>query len=248
MKRGETIIPISIDLSARRVFLTLVVIITALVTASTIAGAVLYFLDLGESGFRMVQLFWIDSELNIPTWYSTLTLLVSALLLGLIARMRRGEGDPYSTHWRVMAFIFVFLALDEGAAIHERTVGPVRWVLERSPLPSTTFLEVGPAWVVLGALFVLVFVFAFLKFLLHLPARIRNLMFLSGAIFVTGALGFEILSHSHAVVHGQENAVYALLATVEETLEMLGIALFIYTLLLHISGIAPRFHLTIRDC
>ena len=239
--------PISIDLSARRVFLTLVVIIIALVTASTIAGAAWYFLDLGESGFLMVQLFWIDSELNIPTWYSTVTLLASALLLGLIAKMRRRDGDPYSTHWTVMAFIFVFLALDEGAQIHERMVGPVRWVLERSPLPSSTFLEVGPAWVVLGALFVLVFVFIFLKFLLHLPARIRNLMVLSGAIFVTGALGFEILSHSHAVVHGQENAVYALLATVEETLEMLGIALFIYTLLLHISTIAPRFQLTIRN-
>jgi hypothetical protein len=238
-------VPISMELSPRKVLLTLVLIIAALVTASTIAGAAWFFLDLGESGFLLVQLFWIDSEANIPSLYSFATLLASALLLAFIARVRRRDGDPYSTHWGVMAFIFVYLAFDEGASIHERTVGPVRWLLEQTPLPSSNFLEVGPAWIVLGALFVLVFVLAYLKFLLHLPPRVRNLMVLSGAIFVAGALGLEILSHSHAVVHGQENAVYALLATAEETLEMLGIALFIYTLLLHISTVAPRFQVTI---
>ena len=239
--------PISIEFSPRKILLTLVLVIGVLVAASTAAGAAWYFLDLDEAGFRLVQLFWIDSEGNIPTLFAFATLLSAALLLAFIARLRRQAQDRYSRHWAVMAWVFVYLALDEGAAIHERTVEPVRWLLNQTSLPSIEFFEIGPAWIILGAVFVLVFAFSYLRFLLHLPARTRYLMILSGVIFVTGALGFEILSHSYAVTHGQENAVYALLATVEESLEMLGIALFLYTLLLHIGSIAPSFAVTIRE-
>jgi hypothetical protein len=237
--------PILLELSPRKILLTLVLVIGILVTASTIAGAAWYFLDLGEGGFRLVQLFWVDSEANLPSLYAFATLLSSAALLMVIARLERRAGSRYSTHWKTMALIFIYLAFDEGASIHERTVEPVRWLLQKTPVPSSEFLEVGPAWIVLGGLFVLVFALSYLKFLLHLPARVRNLMILSGLIFVTGALGFEILSHGHAVVHGQENALYAMLATIEESLEMLGIALFIYTLLLHIRSIAPQFEVAI---
>jgi hypothetical protein len=44
----------------------------------------------------------------------------------------------------------------------------------------------------------------------------------------------------HAVKHGQENAVFAILVTIEETLEMLGVAVFIYALLCQLESRVSR--------
>ena len=69
-----------------------------MVIASTIEGAAWYFLDLDEGGFRLVQLFWVDSEANVPSLYAFATLLSSAALLMVIARLERRAGSRYSTH------------------------------------------------------------------------------------------------------------------------------------------------------
>jgi len=237
-----------IRISPRRTFQVLVLIILGLTAASTIAGAAWYFFDLSDAGFAMVQLFWLDSEANIPTLYASITLLISGLLLGVIAVARGRKNDRYAVHWGVMAFIFVLLGVDEGAAIHERLGNLAQSALSESPLITDTFIGHGPTWIVGGVVFVLLFVAAYTRFLLNLPARTRNLMILSGAVFVTGALGFEILSHMHAVAHGtQETAMYALLATIEEFLEKLGIALFIYTLMSYIASQAGTVTFALED-
>lgn len=236
---------LSIAISPRRTLLALLVVIVGLVVTSTIAGALWFFLDLGESGFLIVQLFWVDSEANLPTLYSTFTLLIASCLLGVIAIAKRREAAPYAGHWGVLALVFTYLAADEGARIHERAVTSVHELLNDVPALTGRFFEIGPVWVVAAIPLVLVFAVLFLRFLLHLPGRIRNLMILSGAVFVAGAVGFEILSHLHAVVHGQETATYALLATIEEFLEMVGVALFIYTLLSYIGSIAPEVEVRI---
>ena len=57
----------------------------------------------------------------------------------------------------------------------------------------------------------------------------------SGAIFTSGAIGFELIGGYHAEIHGRENIAYALITTGEELLEMFGVALFIYGLLHYIS-------------
>jgi hypothetical protein len=231
---------LSITISPRKVLVTLVVVILGLVVASTAAGGFWYVFDPGDAFFPFVQLFWVDSELNVPTLFSVLLLLAAAGLLAVIAIAGRRDRAPYTRHWGALAAIFAVLGFDEGTSIHERTVEPVRMLLEGMSVPTGRFIDEGPAWVVLGAVVVIGFVAAYARFLLHLPARIRNLMVLSGATFVTGALGIEILSHMYALEHSQETAVYALLATFEEGLEMLGIALFTYTLLLHLHLKADR--------
>lgn len=236
---------VTVGLSPRAVLLTLIVVIGVLITASTLAGSALYFLDLGESGFLLVQLFWVDSESNLPTLYSCISLLVSAFLLGFIA-IRMSQREPYRARWVLMSAIFVYLALDEGARIHERSEEPVRALLQLAHVPTSDFLEKGPVWVAVGILAVAVFVIWYTPFMIHLPARIRNLMILAGGLFLTGALGFEIVSHLHAVVHGKETVTYALLATTEELLEMLGIAVLIYTLLLYIGSHTERIEVRIE--
>jgi hypothetical protein len=57
------------------------------------------------------------------------------------------------------------------------------------------------------------------------------LFFVSGSLFVLGAIGFELIGGQHADMYGTNNITYEIITTCEELLEMLGIALFIYTLL-----------------
>jgi hypothetical protein len=57
------------------------------------------------------------------------------------------------------------------------------------------------------------------------------LFLVSGSIFVSGAIGFELLGGRQAELYGKDNVLYCFFYTCEELLEMLGVAVFIYTLL-----------------
>ena len=70
-----------------------------------------------------------------------------------------------------------------------------------------------------------------LKQLLSLPRRTGLMFALSGVIFVTGAVGVEMISAHYDRLLGRQNWSYTLCYTLEETFEMLGPALFIRTAL-----------------
>ncbi len=92
-----------------------------------------------------------------------------------------------------------------------------------------------------------IFVIAYLKFLIGLPKRIMVLFVVSGLIFVSGAIGFELLGGRHAELYGTSDLVYTIYYTCEELLEMLGIATFIYTLLSYITSQFTFLTLTIKE-
>ena len=85
----------------------------------------------------------------------------------------------------------------------------------------------------------------FLPFLLRLPSRTRNLFALSGIVYVGGAIGVEMLSASQADLNGEDNLAYALIVTLEELCEMVGVVLFLHALLDHLhtllAGVRVRF-------
>lgn len=58
-----------------------------------------------------------------------------------------------------------------------------------------------------------------------------NLFVLSGITFVAGAIGFELIGGREAELFGSNNLTYSLYYTCEE---MLGVVIFIYTLLTYI--------------
>jgi hypothetical protein len=84
---------------------------------------------------------------------------------------------------------------------------------------------------------------------------VRNRIFLSGAIFVTGAIGFEILGSGIDERLGETailtNLSYQIFMTTEESLEMLGIVMFIHTLLSYLNqyhGVREiMIHLPVRQ-
>lgn len=70
---------------------------------------------------------------------------------------------------------------------------------------------------------------------MSLSKRIRNLFAISGTTFVTGAIGFELLGGRQAFLYGRDNLTFAFLYTCEESLEMVGIGIFIYALLIYLA-------------
>jgi len=75
----------------------------------------------------------------------------------------------------------------------------------------------------------------FLRFLLRLPSRNRNLFLFAGALYVGGCIGIELIGGSYDQAHGYENLTYNLISTVEEGLELAGLIAFLYGLLTYLG-------------
>jgi hypothetical protein len=178
--------------------------------------------------FGLIDLFNLNNENNLPTFFSALLLLVCSLLLFVIASFRKSAGQP-AGYWLGLALIFLFLSIDEDASIHEVLIVPLRTMLEVS----------GPfyyAWVIPYGLVVLAIGVAYIPFLFRLPRDIRRLIVIAGSLYVSGALGVELIEGWYYAAHDEtEDLVYELLVTFEESLEMLGTIVFCYALLLFLA-------------
>ncbi|MEO0438443.1 MAG: hypothetical protein AAF098_16205 [Pseudomonadota bacterium] len=170
----------------------------------------------------LVPLFSFNAEANIPTLFSSLMMLVSSALTLRIWWEYLHTDGPH-VPWLGLTIVFVFLAVDEFASLHERLTGIVRGTLDTSGLLFY-------AWVIPYGLAVGIFALAYARFLYRLPRHIMWLFIASGSIFISGAIGMELLGGRHEDLYGNGTLMYSMLFTLEEVLEMVGIALYIYAL------------------
>jgi len=91
------------------------------------------------------------------------------------------------------------------------------------------------AWVIPYAIGLIAILLVYSKFLLSLNRKILILFILSGAIFVSGAVFMELFEGNYVDSHGFSDIYYLVFVPIEETLEMIGLSLFIYTLLLYLE-------------
>lgn len=178
-------------------------------------------------GYRAdwMTLFNLDRELNFPTWYSALMIGFCAVLLKIIALGKKQQSDRYTPDWQLLSLIFCWLGIDEVVSIHEILIIPE--ISEAFNLPW--FLH--SMWVIPGTIFVLWFAKRYLKFLHHLPLKSRRYFWLAALSYIGGALIMEMIGSYFAEAYGQQRLTYALIATLEEVMEMTGIVVFIYGLL-----------------
>lgn len=186
-----------------------------------------------------MKLFNLDRELNFPTWYSALMIGFCSIMLKIIARGKKQQSDRYSRDWQLLSFIFFLLAIDEVLSIHEILIIPE--VSEALRLPW--FLH--SMWVIPGMVFVGWFVKRFWKFSRHLPLKSQRHFIVAGLTYVGGALLMEMIGSYLAESQGQQHLPYALVATVEEVMEMIGIIIFIYGLLYYLSQWAKQLNLQV---
>jgi hypothetical protein len=187
-----------------------------------------------------LDLFNLDRELNFPTWYSALMIGFCAILLRIIATGKKQQGDRYSQDWRLLSTIFIWMAIDEIVSIHEILIIPQ--VSDALKLPW--FLH--SMWVIPGIFFVAWFVRRYGKFVNHLPAKSKQHFTIAACLYIGGALVMEMVGSQFAESIGQQNIVYALIATVEEILELNGIIMFIYALLYYLSQWSNQLELQIE--
>ena len=215
-----------VPINPKTIFITLLILIICLLIANLIGIVATYFFEYDDAG-GWVALFDFDTEKNIPTFYSSLALMLCSVLLLIIFIKQRKPGYPH-LHWLGLAVIFLFLSIDEAISIHERSIEPLREILGTSGLLYY-------AWVIPYSLGLIVLLALYFGFLLNLPKKIRDLFILSGVVFVSGALGIEMIGGLYTELHGTNNLTYSLITTCEEFLEMLGIVIFIYALLICVT-------------
>lgn len=172
--------------------------------------------------------FYFDQERNFPSYFSSLLLLLVAVLLRLIATTKHRQYDPFSQHWKWLAAIFVFLGLDEAISLHELLIDPLREAWHTSG-----YLRF--PWVVVGGILVLSIGLYYLRFLRSLPASTQWRFALAGFLYVLGTIGMEMVSGSFFIETDLHNLPYEFTMTIEETLEMTSMIFFVATLLKYIQ-------------
>lgn len=175
---------------------------------------------------------WFDFNLedNVPTWFSALILAFAAILLFIIYTYKKKNSIKGAHYWLVLGIIFIFLSIDETVQVHEEVAKILR--------PSVTNNVSGLlywAWVIPYGIFALAAAIYFMRFVLSLPPKIRNLFFLAGGMYVFGALILELAEGHFYVKYGLNHIYNRILYFIEELCEMGGVTLLIYALLHYIA-------------
>lgn len=175
--------------------------------------------------FGLADMFGYWNEQNVPTFVSTLLMLVCAfLLLATGAAARQGPRRSDARLWFGLSAVFLFLAFDESMQFHDTIEGPLGELLGFGE-------SMNIAWVPVYFAAMLVLAGLYSGFLWRLPADSRALIFLSGVLFVGGAVGIEAIESEFA-----ERGRFLgrdLLIWLEESLELFGTGLFAYALVRH---------------
>jgi hypothetical protein len=202
--------------------------IGAVVAAGLAARAAILRTTAEDLGIReLARRFDLDIEHNIPSWFASAALLVTAGLLAVVAAAAWRSRDRFRGHWSILSLLFVGLSIDEATSLHEMAMA---FLHSRFDLGGIFFF----AWVIPGAGLVGVLGIMYAGFLAHLTPRTRHLFVGAAVIYVGAALGLEAVGGMVVEVHGFESLRYSVLMLLEEILELLGIALFLYALLDHL--------------
>ncbi len=174
-----------------------------------------------------LDLFSVNAEQTIPTWYSVFLLLGAALLFLLIAREKIHIKARDRWLWGGLFVIFLYLSFDEAASIHE-IAG--EWL--QTDFQLSGFFAFG--WQLAAAPFLVLFGLGYLRFWMRLPRPTRFYFMLAGLIYVGGAFVIEGISAARWDALNAQSYSYLMIATLEEFCEMLGIIILIYGLLTYL--------------
>lgn len=182
---------------------------------------------------QLMQNFYLDAEGNITTFVNALLLFIPSLLLAAIGTWKVAIKDKFRFHWIGLALIFLFLSIDEAAVIHESMIKPMRAIVG-----AEGFFYF--AWVIPGMMMVALFGLVYLMFFLHLENKFKVLFLFSLAVYISGVIGGEMISGYYASNIGQKNFIYAVVASLEESIEYIGCSLIVYSLLKYIERYLPE--------
>ncbi|MDP9439226.1 MAG: hypothetical protein M3P49_10850 [Actinomycetota bacterium] len=235
----------------------IIIVLTITISALTLASLGQHFLEYmwgRADALAIPRRFNVGEDANVPTWYSSVVLLLCSVLLAMIAAAKRNASDRYSLHWAFLSIIFLLLSLDEVATIHEAVGDTIGSAFKLVGVKVGGLLYA--AWVIPGAIFIFIVLIAYLRFLADLPKSTRRLFLVAGTLFVIGAIGMEMLSARLSSFYGWENLesmpvnikiVIALQTAVEELLEMCSTVVLLYALLAYARSHVEKITIQIND-
>jgi hypothetical protein len=217
-----------------------------------ILGFVAFFLVIASIGVEIITRFTWDSrvlglgprfnlnrEHNIPSYFSAILLLICGALFSVISIIRGNRNNHFKVYWSFLAFIFLFLSVDESTSIHEMFSDPLR-----------EFLGTGGifyyAWILVAIPLIILFIVGYWRFFQHLPRVTKTNIGFAFIIFISGAIGFEMLGGWYESQFGDRHLMYDVIVTIEESLEMTGSILLIRALLDFIASDVSIIRFEIR--
>ncbi len=225
-------------INPKRVLLCLFVAIGLLFIAQI--GVIYLELSQAEGIYRkIIKLFDLSAERNIPTFFSVLLLFTSGVLLICIALYRKHKKMSY-LYWLCLASIFFFLSTDEMISIHEQLRDPIHETFNTTGLLYYAWFI--PYAIIAGLVGIL-----YIRFLQRLPKHITSRIILAALVYGIGAIGLEAMGGwYHELVGNNENLTYYMISTAEEIMEMIGAALFVYAFLRYIEHQYRGVHVSLE--
>lgn len=174
--------------------------------------------------YRLVDRFHLDAEGTAAVWFSSLLLLLCGATAALIASRLSRRSEKGAWRWWVIAGLFLVMSADETASFHELAGALVKdtheltgyfsygWVVVAIPVVAGGFAVLGPV-------------------LLGLPGWIARRLLGAAMLYFGGAVGVEMIGGKLAEEQGVASGAYFLAVTAEESLELAGLVLGLYTLM-----------------
>ena len=216
-----------ITLYPRNIVIWLSTIAILLLAAHLITIAMPYIFEGFEHGFvrLLFSLFFLDGEGNVPAIFSTSLFLINAVLFLMVWKAAGLAGDSQKI-WLFLSSLFVFLAIDESISIHERLIDPLRQALDATGIFYYTWIIPYGIGIVLLSIFMI-------PVFWRMQKRIRFWFGLSAATYLFATIGLEMISGKYLVMMNEKkDIVWIFMITLEESLEMGGLIILVYALLL----------------
>ena len=198
-------------------------IVALLLVIINVAGLFMRYVLGHGAVFGLIPLFDFDREHNIPTLFSTSLFLINATLFFVVWKLRNKE-DKNQWIWLLLSGLFCFFAIDELSEIHERLIIPVRTTLNTSG-----FLYF--AWVIPYSIAGLLLTIFLIPFFMRIEKKIRKWFAVSALTYIVGAIGVEMIGAYYLSSKGEFDILYGFITTLEESMEISGLIMFIFTLL-----------------
>ncbi|OJU13659.1 MAG: hypothetical protein BGN86_14060 [Caulobacterales bacterium 68-7] len=178
---------------------------------------------------RKIWMLDLDSEDSVYTWLSQLVLALCSLALFDIGVRAQSASKMVRSYWFLLSAAFLVLSMDEMLSFHEKLNFAMAAVMTHT---GYFYLP----WVLPALAVCLIGLVACVPFVRRLPKTVAALFLISGAIYISGAVGMEMIAgHILSDNGGFEGAppIYRLEVAIEEGLEGLGALLFLTTLVLN---------------
>lgn len=168
----------------------------------------------------------LGSESSLGTWFAVVMLLLCAVVLALIAYAKHQVGDRFARHWTVLALLAFAFSLDEQAKFHD--AGGGAQVRESLGLGGVLYY----GWVVIALISVVAVAFIYRRFIVHLPAGIRNALIVAAGFYVGGEVLVEMVNGWLMDSQG-DTYLYKTTTSVEELFGMIGVLVAFGALLVY---------------